>query len=53
MGGGFQDAGFAQGVVGRLGLGGGGEFDGDELVGGGIAGFVDGGEEARLVVCCV
>ena len=33
MGGCFQDVGFAKGVVGRLDLGGSGEFDGDDLVG--------------------
>ena len=43
---GGEDAGFAFGVVGRLGLRGCGEFKGEGLGWVGCAGFVDGGEEA-------
>lgn len=53
MDGGFEDAGFADRIVRGLTLGGGGEFKGDELIVGGVIGFVDGGEESRLVVCSV
>lgn len=43
---GGEDAGFAFGIVGRLGLRGRGEFEGEGLGRVGCAGFVDGGEEA-------
>ena len=43
---GGEDASFALGIVGRLGLRGCGEFEGEGLGRVGCAGFVDGGEEA-------
>ena len=43
---GGEDAGFALGIVGRLGLGGSGEFECEGLGRVGCTGFVDGGEEA-------
>ena len=43
---GGEDAGFAFGVVGRLGLRGVGEFEGEGLGRVDCVGFVDGGEEA-------
>ena len=43
---GGEDAGFAFGIVGRLGLRGSGEFEGEGLGRVSCAGFVDGGEEA-------
>ncbi len=45
MSGRFEDAGFTEGIVRRLTLGGGGEFDGDNQAGGGIVRFVYGGEK--------
>lgn len=43
---GGKDAGFAFRIVWRLGLRGGGEFEGEGLGRVGCVGFVDGGEEA-------
>ena len=45
MSGRFEDAGFTEGIMGRLALGGRRELDSDELVDGGIVRFIDGGEE--------
>lgn len=50
----FEDSDFKVGVVWRMGLGGGGYFEGDSAVGGGVGGAVDGAEGAGCVVgCCV
>lgn len=46
-----EDPGFTHGVVGGSALGWDGEFEGYELGGGRVAGFVDGGEDAGAVVC--
>ena len=43
---GGENAGFAFGIVGKLGLRGSGEFEGEGLGRVGCVGFVDGGEEA-------
>ena len=43
---GGKNAGFASRIVGRLGLRGSGEFEGEVLGRVGCVGFVDGGEEA-------